>query len=141
MPEPKKDVFDLDAAYADEVGEPFEFRWGGLKWVVPHLADLDWRLVSLADEMDIEAIQKVLRKGMGEQAEEWEKQNQPTPAMLKLFDQWLEHSGMKPGEAQGSDGSSTSTAEPSPQTSTGSTASPSAKPSSARRKTGSRSGS
>lgn len=141
MAEPTDDGFDLDAAWADEERPPFKFRWGGVWWTVPHLGDIDWRVVSLADEMDLEAIQEALRIGLGERAEEFDKQTQPTPAMFKLFDKWLEHSGQKPGEAPGSDGSSGSTEEPSPQTSTTTTASPSAKPSSAPRKRASRSGS
>ena len=133
------DGFDLDAAYAAERQEPFRFLWKGSWWTVPHLSEIDWRLTALADEMDIDAIREVLARGLGEQAEEFERTDQPTPAMLKLFDRWLVHSGMKPGEAPGSDGSSPSTAEPSPQTSTSSTASPSARPSSGRSKNASRS--
>ncbi|MEU8334795.1 hypothetical protein [Micromonospora tulbaghiae] len=133
--------FDLDAAWADERKPAFRFRWAGTWWELPHLSDFDWRVVALADEMDLEAIREALRMGLGERAEEFDKHPQPTPAMLKLFDAWLNHSGMKPGEAPGSDGSSPSTEEPSPQTSTASTASASAKPSSARRRSGSRSAS
>ncbi|MFI7073557.1 hypothetical protein [Micromonospora sediminicola] len=133
--------FDLDAAWAEEQRTPFTFTWAGSRWTLPHLGDIDWRMVALADEMDLPAIQEVLRTGMGERAAEWEDTPQPAPAMLKLFDAWLEHSGMRPGEAPGSDGSSPSTEEPSPPISTASTASASAKPSSGRRKSGSRSGS
>jgi hypothetical protein len=138
--EPIEDGFDLDAAWAEERRDPFRFRWAGVWWTVPHLSEIvDWRQIADADSMDLPAIQKLLRTGMGERAEEWERVTQPVPAMFKLYDQWLAHSGMTPGEALGSDDSSVSTEEPSPPTSTDTTGSPSGKPSSAPRKRASRS--
>ncbi|MFY1595494.1 hypothetical protein [Micromonospora sp. WMMD737] len=137
---PAVDEFDLDAAYAAELREPFPFRWRGQSWVVPHLGDIsDWRLIERADSLDMAAMRELLTVGLGDQAERFGDVDQFAPAMMRLFDQWLAHSGMRPGEAQGSDDSSTSTAEPSQPTSTTTTASPSEKPSSARRKTASRS--
>ncbi len=138
--QPIDDGFDLDAAWAEERKAPFKFRWAGVWWTVPHLSEIvDWRQVADADSMDLPAIQGLLRTGMGERAEEWAAVMQPVPAMFKLYDQWMVHSGMKPGEAPGSDDSSQSTAEPSQPTSTDSTASPSGKPSSAPRRRASRS--
>lgn len=126
MSEPITDEFDLDAAWAEERREPFRFRWAGVRWEVPHLTEIvDWRQVADADSMDLTAIQALLRTGMGERAEEWAAVTQPVPAMFKLYDRWMEHSGMRPGEAPGSDDSSGSTEEPSPPISTDTTASPS----------------
>ncbi|WP_431728576.1 hypothetical protein [Verrucosispora sp. TAA-831] len=137
------DGFDLDAAYAAEQRDLFRFRWRGEWWTVPHLGDItDWRLIAKADSMDMEAMRTLLTKGLGDQAERFGAVDQYAPAMMKLFDRWLLHSGMAPGEAPGSDDSSPEpTEEPSPPTSTPSTTSASAKPSSGRRKTASRSGS
>lgn len=127
MSEQPEDGFDLDAAWAEERREPFKFRWSGVWWTVPHMSEIvDWRQVADADSMDLPAIQKLLRTGMSERAEEWERVTQPVPAMFKLYDRWMEHSGMRPGEAPGSDDSSGSTEEPSPLISTDTTASPSA---------------
>ncbi len=138
--QPTDDGFDLDAAWAEQRREPFKFRWTGVWWSVPHLSEIvDWRQVADADSMDLAAIQKLLKTGLGERAEEWEQVTQPVPAMFKLYDQWMVHSGMKPGEAPGSDDSSQSTEEPSPPTSTTTTASASGKPSSAPRRRASRS--
>jgi hypothetical protein len=128
--------FDLDAAYAEEVKDPFKFRWSGASWELPHLGEMDWRATSLADEMDINAIRDLFKLAFSEgQAEEWEKVKQPTPAMVKLFERWLKHSGMAPGETPGSGDSSPSTEPASKRTSPGSTKSGSGRRSSAPRKT------
>jgi len=134
MSEPTPDEFDLDAAWVEMKRPPFHFRWAGVSWELPHLGDVDWRVVALADEMDLPKIQEALHLGLGERASEFDEHPQNTPAMFKLFDRWMEHSGMRPGEAPGSDDSSGSTDEPSPQTSTDTTESASVKPSSGRRK-------
>ncbi|MFY1686500.1 hypothetical protein [Plantactinospora sp. WMMB782] len=132
------DEFDLDAAYAEEVRPPFRFRWAGVAWELPHLGDMDWRAVSLADEMDINAIKELFQLAFPpERAEEWEKVRQPTPAMIQLFQRWLAHSGMKPGETQGSEDSSENTEPASKRTSRSTTGSGSRGRSSAARKTGS----
>ncbi|MEU3452184.1 hypothetical protein ABZ671_00875 [Micromonospora sp. NPDC006766] len=129
--------FDLDAAWAEEEREPFKFRWRGVWWVVPHLGDLDWRASSLADEMDVDAIRELFDLALpDERKEEWNRVKQPAPAMVRLFKEWTMHSGEEPGETQGSVDSSPSTGPASKRTSTATTKSGSAKPSSARRKTG-----
>lgn len=128
--------FDLDAAYAEEVKEPFRFRWAAASWELPHLGEMDWRATSLADEMNVDAIRDLFKLAFSaEQGEEWERVKQPTPAMIKLFDRWLKHSGMAPGETQGSEDSSENTEPASKRTSPGSTRSGSGRRSSAARKT------
>ncbi len=135
MAEPEE--FDLDAAYAEETHPPFRFRWAGKRWELAHIADLDWRLRSLADSMDIDAMQEVIEKSLpGERLEEWRKVNQPGPAMAKLFKRWLDFCGENPGEPPGSDVSSKSTAGPSNRTSRATTRSGSTGRSSARAKAG-----
>lgn len=145
------DVFDLDAAYAEQAGEPFRFRWRGVEWEFPPLADSDWRILSLADKLNniqgsdtldteaVAALEKLFRLAVPEErAEEWEKTRQPISAMITLFGRWMQHSGQRPGETLGSDGSSTSTAEPSPLTSSATTESGSVKHSSGRARSGAR---
>lgn len=132
MAEPQE--FDLDAAWAEEARPPFRFKWAGATWDLPHLGDMDWRAVSLADEMDVTQIRELFRLALPEdRADEWEQTKQPTPAMTRLFTAWLQHSGMAPGETPASDGSSPSTGRPSKRTSRGTTTSASRGSSSARR--------
>lgn len=136
MAETEKEGFDLDAAWAEEEREPFRFRWSGVWWEVPHLGDMDWRAVSLADEMDVNAIRELFDLALPEERQgEWARTKQPTPAMIKLFRAWLAHSGMASGETQGSGDSSPSTEPASKPTSPATTKSASAKPSSGRRRT------
>jgi hypothetical protein len=60
------------------------------------------------------AVRQAVRDGLGEgQYAEFEKLRQPISAMTALFDRWLSHSGLRPGEQQASPGSSESTAGPS----------------------------
>jgi hypothetical protein len=130
------DGFDLDAAYAEEERPPFRFKWAQVWWELPHLGDMDWRATSLADEMEVEAIRDLFNLAFPtERAEEWQKVKQPTPAMIQLFERWLKHSGMAPGETQGSEDSSENTEPASKRTSPGSTKSGSGRRSSAPRKT------
>lgn len=136
MAEPTEDAFDLDAAWAEEEQEPFRFKWAGTTWELPHLGDMDWRAVSLADEMDVNAIRELFDLALPEERQaEWERAKQPTPAMIMLFKRWLAHSGMESGETQGSGDSSPSTEPASKPTSPATTKSASAKPSSGRRRT------
>lgn len=137
MPEIDEE-YDLDAAYAEVVRPTFKFRWAKTSWELPHLGDMDWRAVSLADEVDIDAIRELFAMALPEErAEEWDRAKQPTPAMIDLFNRWLAHSGMAPGETPGSDDSSKSTEPASKRTSRTTTGSGSRGRSSAPRKTGS----
>ena len=108
------DVFDLDAAEAEAARSRFPFRYGGREWSLAHLADLDWRVVARADTGDMEAVREAVRDGLGaDQHAEFEQLRQPVSAMTALFDRWLTHSGLRPGESPASTDSSGSTAGPS----------------------------
>ncbi len=145
------DVFDLDAAHAEQAGEPFSFKWKGTRWEFPPITDADWRILSIADQLNvadgaedldtdaIASLERLFKLAVPEErAEEWERTRQPISAMILLFQRWMRHSGQKPGETSGSDVSSQSTAEPSPPTSPATTKSASRPRSSASAKNGGR---
>jgi hypothetical protein len=145
------EIFDLDAVYAEERREPFRFKWAGKQWELPHFSDIDWRAAGLAadiealadedgtPEVNLGVLRDMFRMAFGEeQAARWEQVPQNTPAMIHLFQAWQEHSGMSVGESQASPDSSGSTVRRSKRTSTGTTASASAKPSRARKTSGTR---
>ena len=125
------DVFDLDAYVAEHRKAPYQFRYGGEDFELPHASDTDWRVAEVADLGDVEAIRMLLRRGLG--PERWERFDalpQPAAAMGELFRRWQAHSGVKPGESPASPASSGSTARPSTRRSAGTTARRSAKGSS-----------
>lgn len=146
---PVAEIFDLDAVWAEERGEPFPFDWEGQRWELPALGDIDWRAAGLQAEMEaaadaegmaevsVETLRKLFLFAFGEeQSARWEKVKQPAPAMLKLFTEWQKRSGATAGESPASTGSSASTGRPSRRTSTASTGSGSARRSTARKRTG-----
>jgi hypothetical protein len=128
--------FDLDAVYAEERAEPFEFRWGGRQWELPHMEDADLEVVNeiqRKEEFGADDILNLFPRLLPQsQREAWGQVQKPTKALVRLFEQWLTHSGASAGESSGSGDSSSSTEPKSKQTSTGSTESGSPKRSSRR---------
>lgn len=134
--------WDLDAAYAEVARPPLSFRWAGQSWLLTHARELDWRTIEKidTDDLTIGTIREVLQAAFDDQWAAFAETHQPTGMLEKLFNRWLQHSGVDRGESQSSADSSGDTAEPSKQTSPGSTGSGSRKPSSAGRKAGTRRG-
>lgn len=132
------DVFDLDAVYAAERATPFEFRWAGRTWELPHMEDADIEIVleiQQKDEFSVDDILALFPRMLPEgQREAWQRVQKPSRALTRLFSQWLDHSGVSVGESSGSGDSSESTEPKSAQTSNASTESGSAKPSRPRAK-------
>lgn len=114
--------FDLDAYAAEARRAPFTFRYGGRSWELAHMADVDWRVIERADQGEISAIREALHAGFGcvhegdtaavhtDQALAFDRLPQPLRIMNRLFDQWLKHAGLEPGESPASPDSSASTA-------------------------------
>jgi hypothetical protein len=144
---PEGKGYDLQREYTEGI-EPFWFRWEDLWWTLPHRKMLDFeKLLKVAElqdsfadaeDLDVDAAMKKLNDTfamlMGnEQGAEFSKVNRPLDALMRILNQWNEHSGEteeETGESSASDGSSKSTGRPSKRTSKASTASASAKPSS-----------
>ncbi len=134
--------YDLQAVYAENA-KPFRFRWADHWWELPHPKMLDFAVQAAVESFDYDAIsesggdlgiakQKVdelFTLIMGrEQGVAWAKvEVRPLPMLLDLFAKWMESTGVTPGEASASAGSSKSTGRPSKRTSNASTGSASPK--------------
>lgn len=95
-------VFDLDAVEAEAAGEPFSFVFGGRTYTLPHLHDIDRKLLNTADQGDIAAMREAFKTGLGDDYEEFEAQPMKLRSLEALFRAWTEHSGLQPGESQAS---------------------------------------
>ena len=108
------DEFDLDAVAAEAAKAPLRFKWQGQSWTLKHMSQIDWRIIELAQEGNLDAIQKAFKYGMGtEQAARFEEVEQDAEPMVKLFQRWTEHAGVTEGESSASAGSSGATEKPS----------------------------
>jgi hypothetical protein len=97
-----KEAFDLDAVEAEVAGDPFEFTFGGRPYSLPHLQDVDRTVLNAADQGDLEAMKAAFRSGLGDDFDEFDAQPMKLRSLNALFEAWLEHSGLKPGESQAS---------------------------------------
>jgi hypothetical protein len=130
-------VDDLDAAYAEIRREPYAFRLNGRDWILPHIQDLDYRVLADIETMntaDVPAILSLFNRMFDpEQAAAWADTPVPNPVLFLLFERWLAHGGAQSGEDSASSGSSGSTGKSSRRTSGGSTGSGSRASSSAKK--------
>lgn len=125
---------DIDAAHAEVRKPPYGFLWEGQKWVLPHIGSLDWRIqqkIEDADGLGMQDLYDLFAEMFGPvQAPRWQGTVQPTDKLPLLFERWLKHCQVEPGEDEASNTSSDSTGENSRPTSDASTNSGSALPSS-----------
>lgn len=101
-PAPAKTPFDLDAVEAEASGEPFEFTFGGRTYTLPHLKDIDRRVLDAADQGDIAAMKEAFRTGLGSDYAEFDAKPMKLGSLDALFRAWTEHSGLTPGESRAS---------------------------------------
>jgi hypothetical protein len=141
--------YDLQREYTEGI-ESFWFRWEDQWWELPHRKMLDFektlKVAKLQDKFSnittdniddaAEELKDTFTMLMGdEQGAEFAKVDRPIEALVKLLNQWREHSGEadeETGESSASDGSSKSTGRPSKRTSNSSSASGSPRRSSPR---------
>lgn len=94
-------ALDLDAI---EPGEPYAFRFLGDVWTICDLGDLDMEIIGAADTGDLEAIKTAIQYGFmaidetGERGTEFASHPLSIRKATALFEGWLEHSGLRPGE-------------------------------------------
>lgn len=96
---------DLDAVQAEGAGDPYTVRLGGQVYELPSLEDLDWALIEAADTGDTKAIRVCIKAALGDDADAFLENRLTIRGLTQFFTGWLQHSGLAPGE---SDGSSTS---------------------------------
>jgi hypothetical protein len=130
-------VDDLERLYAESAGEPYRFTWAGQQWTLPHLRELDFKILAKLEKLDPATADEASVNELfddimdAEQGPAFRETHRPLPFLLLLLDRWTKHSGAEPGESSASSKSSPSTGTRSRRTSTGSTASASQKPSKA----------
>lgn len=95
-------AFDLDAVEAQANGEPFDFDFGGRIYTLPHVQDLDRKVLLAADQGEQAAMAELLRSGLGEDHAEFDAQPMKLRSLEALFKAWLKHCGLEPGELRAS---------------------------------------
>lgn len=138
MPDAKPKVHDLQARYREIAAEPYTFTWADREWTVPHMRELDYRILTMIegfDQVGVDEAKSLFDSifGGGEQAEAWDRANVPAGFLLFLFEDWTEYSGGEQGEDEASKPSSKSTGTKSRRTSGTTTTSASPKRSTAKR--------
>lgn len=90
--------FDLDAVEAETAGESFPFTYRGHDYTLPHVQDVDRKVLLAADRGEIEAMNELFRAGLGEDYERFNAQPMKVRSLNALFAAWLKHCGLEPGE-------------------------------------------
>ena len=137
---PEGEGYDVQRLSAEQ-NKPFWFRWNDRWWMLDHIKNFDFKVQHQVESFDfsfddgagIEAyedrINAMFTLIMGsEQGGDWAQvPNRPVTMMLDVLREWMNRSGVQPGEAPASASSSPSTGRPSKRTSKGSTGSGSRK--------------
>lgn len=136
MTDVKPVVDDLDAAYAEIRKAAYDFQFAGRSWSLPHLSDLDYRLMNRIESyttLTTAELEGLFEEILGDQAGQWQQTQVPTPVLFMVFERWIKHSGGELGEDSASNASSANTGRRSRRTSGGSTGSGSPKRSTAKK--------
>lgn len=96
------DTFDLDALVAEAARDPFRFRLGGKTWTLPQYGSLDWKVLEYGDSNELTFSREALRIGLGDQWETFSEIPLGLNAVGELFERWVKHSGVRPGESAAS---------------------------------------
>lgn len=95
-------AFDLDAVEAESAGAPFPFTFGGKEYTLPHVQDVDRRVLLGADRGDIGAMNALFEAGLGDDFEAFDAEPMKLRSLNALFEAWLKHCGLEPGELRAS---------------------------------------
>lgn len=90
--------FDLDAVEAEAAGEPFVFTYRGHEYSLPHVQDVDRKVLLAADQGEIAAMNELFRAGLDIDYEQFNAQPMKVRSLDALFKAWLKHCGLEPGE-------------------------------------------
>lgn len=93
--------FNLDAHKAEVDLTPFRFQWGGKRWEMAHVQELDsWGLIAATGGRELDVITKMFEVAQGEeQFAEFSKKPLPQYKLQALFDAYMDHCGVDPGES------------------------------------------
>lgn len=97
-----KAPFDLDAVEAQASNDPFPFTFGGRDYTLPHVQDVDRKVLLSADQGDIAAMTALFEVGLGDDYDQFNAQPMKLRTLEALFKAWLAHCGLEPGELQAS---------------------------------------
>ena len=98
-------VFDLDAVEREARREPFVFRLKGRTFTLPHMADLDHKVLLAVDEGDAAAMTAALQAGLAGRYAEFSQLPLSLSGVKTLIEAWMRHSGLAVGESPASTGS------------------------------------
>lgn len=91
-------AFDLDAVEAESAGEPFPFTFGGKEYTLPHVQDVDRKVLVSADHGDVGAMNALFEVGLGDDYDRFNAEPMKIRSLNALFEAWLKHCGLEPGE-------------------------------------------
>lgn len=98
--------FNLDAYKAEVDLAPFVFKWGEKRFTMQHVETLDsWGLISASSTKEFEVIVQVFELALGDQFEQFKGLKLPQYKLKGLFEAYMKHCNVDPGELQGSTGS------------------------------------
>jgi hypothetical protein len=116
---PRGDVFDLNAAVEEALGDPFPFEYGTPVQIfqLDHPQSVDYRDLAAADGGDLEAVRSVVSMCMDSvEAGQWERFDalaMPMVGLDRLFRAWLAFYGIEPGKLADSSSFAGATGQPS----------------------------
>jgi hypothetical protein len=86
--------FNLDGLQPDVELRDFRVHFGGRRWTLKNMNELDaWDVVALAEGGDMKATVGALRLSLGDQWADFQKISLPQWKITRLFRAWREHSG------------------------------------------------
>lgn len=99
--------FNLDAVQAEVELTPFRVHFGGRRFTLAHIEDLDaWKVAEAADAGDIQMVLESLRLAMGDDDfAEFRKVHLPQYKLKALFKAYRDHCGQESGESAASSSS------------------------------------
>ncbi|MEU7066885.1 hypothetical protein [Streptomyces sp. NPDC046161] len=95
--------FNLDAAEAEVELRPFRVHFGGRRFELTHMQELNaWEAIEAAEAGQVGVVVESIKLALGDQWEDFRKVPMPQHKLLRLFKAWQAHSGIKPGESEAS---------------------------------------
>jgi hypothetical protein len=86
--------FNLDALKPDTEHKPFRVHFGGRRWTLTNINELDaWDIAASAQGGDVEAVIGALRLALGDQWDDFQKVKFPQWKVMPLFRAWQKASG------------------------------------------------